>query len=115
MLQFVKINAKINVVFNEQNLLKTKAKTKNTTFILALQKINENHHCCVTSYLHCSLLCYKLFKTAIYNMLTHTFWPARALSACLPTLPAGPRCPGCATFAQRCLLSRNISEKSFNN
>ena len=45
------------------------------------------------------LLCYKLFNTArcyvtsyltlLYNMLNHTFWPERALPACLST----PRAP----------------------
>ena len=34
-------------------------------------------------------------------MLNHSFWPARALPAGLPT----PRCPGCATFAQQCLFT----------
>ena len=43
------------------------------------------------------LLCYKLFNTArcyvtsyltlLYNMLNHTFWPERALPACLSTPP----------------------------
>ena len=64
------------------------------------------------------LLCYKLFNTArcyvtsyltlLYNMLNHTFWPERALPACLstpPPLPAGPRCPECAPFAQQCLFT----------
>ena len=41
-------------------------------------------------------------------MLNHTFWPERALPACLstrPLPPAGPRCPECAPFAQQCLFT----------
>jgi len=49
------------------------------------------------------LLCYKLFNTArcyvtsyltlLYNMLNHTFWPERALPACLSTTPPFWRAP----------------------
>ena len=40
-------------------------------------------------------------------MLNHTFWPAAlCLPACQPPpLPAGPRCPECAPFAQQCLFT----------
>ena len=50
---------------------------------------------------HVILYLYKQLCSMLFNMLNHSFWPARALpAACL-----APRCPGCATFAQQCVFA----------